>query len=68
MFNNQNYKAMKTNVQITASKKEFKNGQSGRTKGNRKIKSFKTKSISNLILHLVNRCLYSFGIRHEKIR
>lgn len=29
MFNNQNYKAMKTNVQITASKKEFKNGQSG---------------------------------------
>lgn len=29
MFNNQNFKAMKTNVQITASKKEFKNGQSG---------------------------------------
>lgn len=29
MFNNLNYKTMKTNVQITASAKEFKNGNSG---------------------------------------
>ena len=29
MFHNSNFKTMKTNVQITASKKEFKNGQNG---------------------------------------